>query len=246
MRDVPYWGTYEGRIIESIVEGARTWEEIYKVSRLNRKQVNMGLKTLLLRGEVTKEFDGEITTYRVNYDLYRAYKDIRESTPIERQMMQDSAEWMKPWLKANNVKDHEPLFLSTLLSNFIQTSIRRARKELLIISPFFDHNDIMRDIHDVAKGSVKVKFITRRQEGKNWNYLKSLSKIAEIFVSPKIHSKLFVVDEEIGIVCSMNLLSDAISGKSSETGLVTRDEQVIQEIKRYFQDRSTEQGVRKL
>ena len=51
-----------------------------------------------------------------------------------------------------------------------------------------------------------------------------------LYYNNRVHAKMIIIDKIVGIVSSMNFFSDSSSGKSWESGIVTTQDDAIQDM----------------
>jgi len=246
-----YWGSWKGRVIKAIaVDGARTWDEIRNRTGLSHKSMKRVFAELYSEEVLRKIESDDPTTYRVTPEIYHGYRDyfdqIGEDTKLEaveiapenqRSLASAIGEW-RDWrrLSFSMKKDHFFLTGADLLE-LTNELVKRASREVLVVNPFVEPctpSDVLRE----AAAEKKIAFVLRPPEDpvekyrkKKEGYIQSLRDAGIKVVSNKrVHAKVIVLDRAVAIVSSMNLDKSSTSGSSWETGLITKDDAVVEDI----------------
>jgi len=244
MEKPTYYGTWKGRVIESIVmDGARSWEDIQEISGLNPKQLNIVLRELFNVGALEKT---DKFPYKVEYDLYKKYKAYLENRPAEKiarpktrvkkGQQVETRGYITEWLRMKNLSrslDKQHFFLEgRYLDELSKDIITGANSEILIVNPFVTETDLAKTMINPSKKGVKVTLITRPNSDKIVKAFHGALKKANIHIiyNKTVHAKIIVVDKAVAFVSSMNFIPTSSAGQSWEAGMVSMDENVISDI----------------
>lgn len=135
--------------------------------------------------------------------------------------------------------EHSPLRNSFRLSKYYRDKIDMAKKNILIVTPYFMPNRwLIKSLKKAAKRGVNVEIIMpeiadhpKIANVPNYFYMQKLYKhdIKFFLTKEMIHSKMMLVDEEEGILGSQNI--DIISfDLNIESGIFFTDEELIKEL----------------
>jgi phosphatidylserine/phosphatidylglycerophosphate/cardiolipin synthase-like enzyme len=173
-------------------------------------------------------------------DLRAAYESASDKAPAE-QRSDDSGElvdWIQKWIDMNEINaslEHLHFFIEgSDLLELLKRLMERAKDSLDVVNPFVDGHSLGTTLRDAAKRGVRVRLITRRphNDKTRWAFHKTLlSEGVEMYYSGEggsgaIHSKLVVVDKEVGIVSSMNFTKNS-EVEAWETGIVTVENDTV-------------------
>jgi phosphatidylserine/phosphatidylglycerophosphate/cardiolipin synthase-like enzyme len=236
-----FFGNYKGRIIKAIaVDGARTWDDLQELTGFPPKTINTVLKELFDIEAIYKINNGE---YRVAKDLYQEYRsyyidnrhgDNPHVLKVKKEDQTNIVRAFQAWLdlkKISNVDNH--VFLDgSRLNGLANHLVESVRTELLIVNPYVDKADILNDMKALPKRGVKIKILTRPQEGEDKREIieNLIGYGIEVFTNKSVHAKIMVFDRGVSIVSSMNLYAFSVGGGSWEAGIATSSEEVVSEV----------------
>lgn len=131
------------------------------------------------------------------------------------------------------------------LDNFISEMIGYAKRRIIIVSPFVHKipiteklvrrkNEVKRD----KKTSLNIVFFTKKPNPRDrFNYERNKEGVdylkdndVDVIEKDKTHAKILIVDDELAVVSSFNFTSYPTVGDSWESGIVTFDIEIIDEI----------------
>ena len=73
-----YWGTWKGDILRAIIiDGAKYWNEIQRITNLSQNSLNKALAELYAEGIIRKNSDG---SYWVIPEIFSKYKQFFEGS----------------------------------------------------------------------------------------------------------------------------------------------------------------------
>jgi cardiolipin synthase A/B len=163
------------------------------------------------------ESSGKLTKKRVKNILHKGFEIIQE-------------------IPSDNVKSTESRYAMV---------IRRAKKEILIVTPYFiPSSKIRKAMHSAIRRGVQVKIIlplisdVRAVDILRTHLIGPLSKkgIKFFYYQPGIiHSKLLVVDDKFFIMGSSNLDYRSFI-HNFEVNLLGKNRRIIRELRRYFKE----------
>ncbi len=238
-----FYGSWKGKVIDAIaVNNAKSWEDIRELTRLNPKHLNKVLAELFELDILEKnEFD----EYRVVYDIYREYKDYSQTNNNPNNHRPESnsksnknlvkSNWLDNWIKLNkpetNLTNKHFFLEGDNLQNLSIQLIKNAKTSVLIVNPFVDETSLSKKLIGAASSKVKTTLVTRspdKQKKEFHNLLRE--KGVKIHYKKTIHAKLLVIDSSIAVASSMNFTANSTSGKNWEAGIVSLEQQTIQQI----------------
>jgi phosphatidylserine/phosphatidylglycerophosphate/cardiolipin synthase-like enzyme len=116
-----------------------------------------------------------------------------------------------------------------------------ATKNIFIMVPYLGQGEILTSILNIPS-NINVYIYTRNRKG----YLPSIKNEADptlkllaektnihIFIDNNIHAKIWLIDESLAIVHSMNGTYNS-ENFNLEAGIMTNDKKVIQELHQFF------------
>ncbi len=116
----------------------------------------------------------------------------------------------------------------------ITECIKDSQEEIIIIVPAFLSSTISVYIREL-NSKVKLKIITshqiREKEIEGLKKIKTLENTEVILVRNRIHSKVYIFDGRIAIISSINLTFTSLVS-SLETGLIIKDNNILQKVKK--------------
>jgi len=236
-----YWGSWKGRVVKAIaIDGARTWTEVRDRTGLSPKSLNRVLSEMFDAKMLEKQGD----EYRVNYELYKAYKEFFEQQEIVQKIesvsisegeQKDLIGWIDDWKKVKRLEislKPEHFFLEgRFLDDFSKEIIANSKREVLVVNPYVDKCDLSDTLRDAADAGRSVLLITRPPDEEKVAYHKTLIDAGiKIYHNRGTHAKIVVVDRAVAAVSSMNFYATSSGGKSWEAGLVSIEETVVESI----------------
>ena len=249
-KEIPYLGSWKGRIIKSIaVDGARTWNEVREKTGLNPKTLNRVLKELfdvekIRKIKVKTGEDSSREEYRIENELYKQYlsyfKDLESkeqivpSVSISEKAQKHLISWIDSWqgLKGLNADlENKHFYLSGRhLDELSKELIEKAEAEVLVVNPYVKDCDLTNSLRIPASNKKQVTIIARH-DSRDEEFHKILKEVGiDVFYNQKVHAKLIAVDRTIAISSSMNFFSDSSAGKSWEAGLISIEPTVVEEV----------------
>ena len=238
-----YWGTLEGEIIKAIVSVGRplTWKEIQKQTNFDKRTLEKAFSTLFADDTITKIETSEEKTYRVPYNIFKAYSNqLRLITSAERK--KELEDWINQWKELRKLDlslDYEHFFLEGRhLDDFSKELISHAKSNVLVVNPFIEYCDLSNTLSDAKKKGIGVQIVTREPQDKYGEKLKKkqeyLSQLVtdgiSLVYNNKVHAKIIVVDNAIAIVSSMNFYPESSAGVSWEAGLISLQLKTVESI----------------
>lgn len=200
-----------------------------------------------------KNDQGEVTTYRVVPNIYRAYREFFESQQ-QQEMKSDSAKitesdqkelinWIGQWMMSEKLDfslQHHHFFLKGgQLDSFSERLILNSKKQVLVVNPYVDQCNLSDSLWKTVDKKKEVVLITQPLEKdkietsriRKEKQLKILrNKGVRVITNERVHAKIIVVDKAVAIVSSMNFTGLSEGGSSWEAGLVTKDDDVVETI----------------
>jgi phosphatidylserine/phosphatidylglycerophosphate/cardiolipin synthase-like enzyme len=246
-----YWGSWKGRVVKAIsIDGARTWDDIRNQTGLSHTSMKKVFSELFDEEVLIKIETEAPAIYRVVPEVYHAYREyidqIEEDVRIDsveiapesqRSLASAIGEW-KDWKRLNFSMKKDHFYLTgTDLVELSSELIKRAQREVLIATPFVEAcalSDVVRE----AATSKKVIVVLRKPDDsvekyrlEKERYIQTLSEAgAKVVSNTRVHAKVIVLDRAVAIVSSMNLNKTSTSGSSWEAGLISKDDEVVEEI----------------
>jgi phosphatidylserine/phosphatidylglycerophosphate/cardiolipin synthase-like enzyme len=190
------------------------------------------------------------TTYRVTPEIYHAYRnyfnqiaeDIRpgavEIAPEDQRGLASAIGEWRDWKRLHFSMNKDHFFLTGAdLIELINELVKRSRSEILVVNPFVEActpSDVLREAAPDKKVTVVLRppaDTVEKYRVKKEKYIQSLRDAGVKVVSNKrVHAKVIVFDRAVAVVSSMNLDKSSTSGSSWEAGLITKDDEVVEEI----------------
>ena len=237
-----YYGSWKGRVISSIVfDGARSWKDIHDTTGISPKVLNKLLSDMFRDGVMEKT---EKYPYMVQYDLYKKYKQYQEFLENDEKIIYTRAKvgtgskvdlraWIDSWIDLKGLKMANKMKHFYLqggdLDELSKNVIIQANSEVLVVNPFVSETDLAKNLIKTKEG-VKVTLITR-EEKKYVDFHEKLKKNGVIIsYNETVHAKIIVVDRAVAFVSSMNFIPTSTAGQSWEAGIISLDEEVIDDI----------------
>lgn len=236
-------GSWKGRVIKAIsVDGAKTWEEIRESTGLNPKYLNIVLRELFDAGVLKKVNDDK--EYKVEYNLYKKYKDyyeniiadektevkIKFSEKLQNELIQYIDEWKSVKKLDISLKNKHFYLEERFLDGFTQDLISSAKQEVLVVTPWIRKCNPSKTLREIVKNNVIVKVIVRpSEEDRDYHNLLRKDGVL-IYYNNEVHAKIVSVDRTAAIVSSMNFIVQSSGGQSWESGIVTIDHENVQSI----------------
>ena len=118
--------------------------------------------------------------------------------------------------------------LDSLLTDLIPYSM----SEILIVNPFVEKCTLSNFLVDASNSGLDVKVITQspakgyegpRKEAKIRFHETMIQSGVHLYYNESVHAKMFLLDNEVLAIGSMNLYSDSTAGKLWEAGMFTVD-----------------------
>ena len=143
-------------------------------------------------------------------------------------------------IKLNLVSEH--IFLQDdMLDRASKDLISMGQKQVVVINPFVDACSLSDKLHEMTS-SCSVSLITRdpNSERDKWGrdskkkYHKALREGGvDLKYNDRVHAKVILVDQRIGVVSSMNLYSGSTGGRSKEAGIISWNKDTIKSLNEY-------------
>ncbi len=246
-----HWRSWNGRIIRAIaVDGARTWDEIRNQTGLSDKSMKRVFLELFSKKVLKKIESDDPTIYRVTSETYRAYRDyfdqidedtipeVVEITPEnQKNLVSVIAKW-RGWkeLSFSMTKDHFFLTGANLV-DLTNELVKRASREVLVVNPFVEPctpSDVLKEAAVKKKITLVLRPPADRLEKyrlKKEGYIQTLEDAGiKVVRNRRVHAKMIVLDRAVAIVSSINLNKSSTSGSSWEAGLITNDDEAVEDI----------------
>ena len=246
-----YWGSWKSRVLKAIsIDGARTWDDIRNQTGLSHQSMKKVFSELFDEEVLIKIETETPAVYRVVpevYHAYRAYFDQAEKgakigavdiAPENQRSLASAIGTWKDWkgLKFSMKKDHFYL-TGTDLVELSGELIKRAQREVLIAAPYVEACSLSDAIREAAS-EKSVKVVLRKPDDtvekyrlEKERYIQTLIDAGvTVVTNSRVHAKVIVLDRAVAMVSSMNLNKSSTSGSSWEAGLITKDDEVVEEI----------------
>lgn len=251
MEEARYWGSWKGRVVKAIaVDGTRTWEQIRDQTGLSFKSLQRVLAELFQAKAIEKRGEGKDAEYRVSPTLYKAYRDFlqKQTGTVSAQIRITEEEqralisWIDQWKDVKSLDfslqpDHFYLE-GRFLDDFSKDIICRAKREVLVVSPYVEKCALSDTLGQMASQGTEVILLTRPPEIDSEQYQEKKQEYHGIlkkdkvrfFYNKSVHAKIVVVDRAVAIVSSMNFNPRSSGGASWEAGIVTVEQTVVEAI----------------
>jgi len=152
--------------------------------------------------------------------------------------------WWSLGSKIEYKHDSEHFFVEgDLLDRLCKDVIDSSTNKVVVVNPFVDRCSLSDKLKDASVKGRPVFLITRsplsensvRVRASRKEYHKALHQNGvNILYNNRIHSKIIVADDVLGIVSSMNFKSESSSGQNLEAGLVTWQKETIGSLNAYI------------
>ncbi len=243
-----YFDSWKGKVATAIVlHSARTWAEIRDSTGLSPKSFNRVLSEMINSTALEKQKDA---TYRLEYNLYKTYKEYFESqTESEKRVesirisegdQKELRQWLDVWREGVDLKidarlDHFILTAANL-EEFSRKLIAKTRKELIVVNPYVKQTSLS-DALRSSKASLKI--LIARDTDNTFNHNKDELRLyhqslvdsdINLYYNNRTHGKILISDRTLAVVSSLNFSVTAGGGGSWEAGIVTKREEVIEDI----------------
>lgn len=129
-----------------------------------------------------------------------------------------------------------------LLDRLCKDVIDFSKTKILVINPFVDQCSLSDKLKDAGLQGKDVTLLTRSPLSESAARVRTLRKKyhdalhqsgVKIFYNDRLHSKIILSDDILGIVSSMNFKSESSSGKNLEAGMVAWQKQTIESLNNY-------------
>ena len=123
------------------------------------------------------------------------------------------------------------------LDDFTKNLINDAEKTILLANPFVEMCYLTDYLIDARSRDIEIKIVLRPESDKPKRVeCQNKLKAKGVFLQKdnRIHSKIIVVDDKVAVVSSMNFYSNSSGGGSSEAGIVSIDESVVDSASNYI------------
>ena len=114
--------------------------------------------------------------------------------------------------------------------------IEHANEEILVANPFVDRCHLSNALMEASGKKIPIILLTRPIHELEYNIEKKAEYHQELMkngialhYNNVVHAKIIIVDRSIAIMSSMNLTSSSSGGGSWEAGIVTTEENVVDE-----------------
>ena len=240
MQEPRYWSSWKGRVIRAIaLDGIYTKNGIHEATGLTESRLETVLDEML-KSNLLKTMWKE--RYWVNSsELVNEYREFFEK------LQASLREWLTGWIKHEGIDfESDHFFLEDrLLEELSIRLIEQAKVEILVANPFVERCHLSNALMEASKKGIRVRLITRNPGLDRSQYLKKKqdyhTKLKEkgvtVAYDNAVHAKLTVVDRAIAVVSSMNFYASSSGGASWETGIVSLEEIVVQQIARSILNR---------
>jgi len=137
------------------------------------------------------------------------------------------------------------------LHNFLMDIIGFAKRRIIVVSPYVHKTDITKKLGRIKNKKTRdrkvdfpVIFYTRKpNQNDRWNYKRNKEGFDFLYdcgfdvrEKKKTHAKIVIIDDEIAIVSSFNWTDYPSQGDSWDSGIVTFDIEIIDEIGNSLKD----------
>jgi len=120
-----------------------------------------------------------------------------------------------------------------------------SKTRVLVVNPFVDRCNLSDQLKVVGIQGKEVTLLTRSPASESYENVRSsrrkyhgvlIQSGVKILYNDRIHSKILLSDNELGIVSSMNFKSESSSGKILEAGMVTWQKDTIASLNTYIEN----------
>lgn len=188
---------------------------------------------------------------RINEEYLEIVETSRTLHAREETQSKNVVEWVNTWVKFQKNYDIEIIMKNyhfyldgNLLPNFIHDVVRRANRNITYVTPWVEEIGVTKNLMSASKDGKEVIVVTREPDWSSksdWGkrqakvYEKCHSNLsksgATVCYNNEIHGKVLLIDNQIAIVSSFNLLKNPASGLSWEAGIITYEPEIVQSIK---------------
>ena len=132
-----------------------------------------------------------------------------------------------------------------LLDRLCKDLIDFSKKNILVVNPFVDRCTLSDKLGDACLHDKAVILLTRSPLSEYYENIRSsrqkyhgilIQNGVKIMYNDRIHSKIILSDNELGIVSSMNFKSESSSGKIHEAGMITWQKDTIASLNNYIEN----------
>jgi predicted transcriptional regulator len=243
VKEPRYRGSWKGRVIKAIViDGAKKWEDIREFTGLSQNSLKRALAELFALNILEKRNHDYFVCSPEIGEEYRVFfaKEEEKVVRFPQKKQRDLVKWIDQWRELMELDfslESKHFYLEGRhLDQLSQALICRAESEVLVVNPFVAQCDLSDTLRSACQRGVDVKLITRPPDDKRRRYQRekreyhlNLSREGvALTYNKKAHAKLIVVDRTVGIASSMNFYSGSSGGSSWEAGLVSVEENVVE------------------
>jgi len=132
-----------------------------------------------------------------------------------------------------------------LLDRLCKDVIDFSKTKVVVVNPFVDRCNLSDKLGDAGIQEKAVTLLTRSPSSESYSNVRSsrrkyhevlIQNGVEMMYNDRIHSKIIISDNELGIVSSMNFKSESSSGKILEAGMVTWQKNTISSLNAYVEN----------
>jgi len=246
-KDPKYWDSDKGYVLQALtIYGSKTLSDIEYIAQqalfeLNTSMILVNLEELIKTGEVTETKNGEyivkdaLSEEYLQFEYYTDepelpyFDDLDEKTDIISQTLK--------WLKLYNPDiylDMNHFYLEgQQLDSYSKFIISKANEVVIVANPFIDFSTPIQMLIETKQKGKRVVLITRPHKNLRVKQIHKRLKNSGISLLyyKGLHAKILVIDNEVSVVSSMNLIKNATAGLSWEAGIVTIDKNTVDMIK---------------
>jgi len=246
------------------VDDLREWREIRDKTGLDDNQIKSITDELRSEGILERRYSGFWVDYDLWIEYKAHFGDewaikkleeleeereeerlvaLMEKKKLENHLRGRVRDWIKFKKIDVNPKCSHVYLRGDLLDSLIRDLIPLVNKEILVINPYVEKCSLCDMLLTASQKGIDVKLITqstektyegKRKEDKIRYHRSFKESDVKLYYNESVHAKLFILDNQVLSVSSMNLYSDSIAGKLWEAGIVTTDANNVKLAKKTF------------
>jgi hypothetical protein len=192
---------------------------------------------------LSKEYREEQDRFRASVKKSEAIFNYIEEKGYENSVIKNVIWWsIKSGIKYEIFSEH--FFIEgDLLDRLCKDVIDYSKSKVLVVNPFVDRCNLSDKLGDAGIREKGVTLLTRSPSTESYQNVRSsrrkyhgvlIQNGVKMMYNDRIHSKIIISDNELGIVSSMNFKSESSSGKNLEAGIVTWQKDTITSLNTYI------------
>lgn len=113
-----------------------------------------------------------------------------------------------------------------------------AQKEIILLSPWIELTGHQEDVFkNASKKGINITLLSRKPKPQNLEQNEAIERFqqigAQVFFDDKLHAKMMLIDREVALVASSNIIPTSMT-KNHELGILTINEEVLEDLIGYL------------